>query len=199
MQHIDGAPLGTRGGISVVHTFPADGDYTFRVMLHGDADRPAVRQRREPRRADRDVDQRRARRAASTSTTAMSETDTNGLNLHDAADSRQGRAAARRRGVHPAVRRRRSTTWSRRSTTRWPTPQIGDGVGITTLPHLRDFSVTGPQRVTGVSDTPSRRKVFICRPTVAGRGDSVRARGSSRSSRRRRYRRPVDATRTSSR
>jgi hypothetical protein len=27
MRHIDGAPVGTRGGISVVHVFPADGDY----------------------------------------------------------------------------------------------------------------------------------------------------------------------------
>ena len=62
--HVEGAPFGTRGGISVVHTFPADGDYTFRVMLHGDAGRRAVRQRREPQRAARDLDQRRARRAA---------------------------------------------------------------------------------------------------------------------------------------
>ena len=30
---------------------------------------------------------------------------------------------------------------------------------------MRDFSITGPYKVTGVSDTPSRRKVFICRPT----------------------------------
>ena len=35
MHHIEGTPWGTRGGISVVHTFPADGEYTFRVMLHG--------------------------------------------------------------------------------------------------------------------------------------------------------------------
>ena len=34
MRHVDGAPFGTRGGISVVHTFPADGDYTFRMELH---------------------------------------------------------------------------------------------------------------------------------------------------------------------
>ena len=27
MRHVDGAPIGTRGGISVVHVFPADGDY----------------------------------------------------------------------------------------------------------------------------------------------------------------------------
>jgi hypothetical protein len=44
--------------------------------------------------------------------------------------------------------------------------QIGDGYGVTTLPHLRDFSITGPFKVTGVSDTPSRRKIFACRPTT---------------------------------
>jgi hypothetical protein len=43
----------------------------------------------------------------------------------------------------------------------------GDAVGITTLPHLRDFSITGPFTVTGVSDTPSRRRIFSCRPLSA--------------------------------
>src|SRR5439155_1013482 len=38
LQRVDGAPLGTRGGLSVVHTFPADGDYVFRMELHGNAD-----------------------------------------------------------------------------------------------------------------------------------------------------------------
>src|SRR5262249_15367671 len=33
------------------------------------------------------------------------------------------------------------------------------------FPHLRDFSITGPFRVTGVSDTASRRRIFTCRPT----------------------------------
>ena len=45
--------------------------------------------------------------------------------------------------------------------------QIGAGFGITTLPHLREFAVTGPFTVTGVSDTPSRRRIFSCRPTSA--------------------------------
>ena len=45
--------------------------------------------------------------------------------------------------------------------------QIGAGFGITTLPHLREFAVTGPFTVTGVSDTPSRRRIFTCRPTSA--------------------------------
>jgi hypothetical protein len=34
------------------------------------------------------------------------------------------------------------------------------------LPHLRDFIVQGPLDVTGVSDTPSRLKIFSCRPTA---------------------------------
>ena len=38
------------------------------------------------------------------------------------------------------------------------------GSGITTLPHLRDLIVRGPFRVTGISDTPSRRRIFSASP-----------------------------------
>ena len=38
--------------------------------------------------------------------------------------------------------------------------------GTTALPHVRDFAITGPMKVTGVSDTLSRRRVFSCRPTT---------------------------------
>jgi hypothetical protein len=43
--------------------------------------------------------------------------------------------------------------------------QIGLAVGVTTLPHILNFSIVGPQVVTGVAETASRRKIFICRPT----------------------------------
>jgi hypothetical protein len=45
--------------------------------------------------------------------------------------------------------------------------QIGVAFGITTLPHLKDMSIVGPYRPTGVSETDSRRRVFTCRPTSA--------------------------------
>ena len=32
-DQVDGAPYGTRGGFSVVHNFPADGDYIFRMAF----------------------------------------------------------------------------------------------------------------------------------------------------------------------
>ena len=41
------------------------------------------------------------------------------------------------------------------------------GTGITTLPHLRDLLVKGPYRTTGISETPSRKKIFSCRPTTS--------------------------------
>ena len=34
MRHVEGAPFGTRGGVAVMHTFPADGEYSFRMQLH---------------------------------------------------------------------------------------------------------------------------------------------------------------------
>jgi hypothetical protein len=46
--------------------------------------------------------------------------------------------------------------------------QIGVAYGITTLPHLKDLSIVGPQSVTGVSETASRRRIFSCRPTGPG-------------------------------
>jgi hypothetical protein len=39
------------------------------------------------------------------------------------------------------------------------------GGGVTTLPQLRDLAVRGPYKTTGVSMTPSRQKIFTCRPT----------------------------------
>jgi hypothetical protein len=41
------------------------------------------------------------------------------------------------------------------------------GAGITTLAHVRDLVVRGPLRVTGLSDSGSRRRIFTCRPTGA--------------------------------
>jgi hypothetical protein len=32
------------------------------------------------------------------------------------------------------------------------------------LPHLQDLNITGPFNVTGISESPSRRQVFTCRP-----------------------------------
>src|SRR5690606_31823055 len=41
----------------------------------------------------------------------------------------------------------------------------GGGDGITTVSHLKDLLIDGPHNPTGISDNPSRQKIFTCRPT----------------------------------
>jgi hypothetical protein len=37
----------------------------------------------------------------------------------------------------------------------------------TIVPHLGSVTIVGPYQAAGVGDTPSRRQVFVCRPTTA--------------------------------
>jgi hypothetical protein len=54
-----------------------------------------------------------------------------------------------------------------------PTRRSGLDGGFTILPHLRDAHGLGPFNPTGVSDTPSRRRIFSCRPHIGTRGAPV--------------------------
>jgi hypothetical protein len=65
--------------------------------------------------------------------------------------------------------------------------------GVTSLPHLSDLSISGPFHPSGVSDTPSREKVFICRPAT-GSDEFPCARKIIAKLARQAYRRPVNET-----
>ncbi|MGH9144182.1 MAG: DUF1592 domain-containing protein [Vicinamibacterales bacterium] len=163
MRHVDGTPWGTRGGLALDYTFPADGDYSFRIMLHGTPTGQlfgSVASRNE----QIDVSINGERVALLDVNWKMTETDKNGLNLvtpriHVKAGPQHLAAAFIQKfdGVVDDLVSPIDYTLA--------DTEYGDNAGITILPHVRDFSVTGPYKVTGVSDTPSRRKVFICRPT----------------------------------
>ena len=163
LQRVEGAPFGTRGGVSVMHTFPADGEYVFRMELHGNADGflfggPASGEQIElsingVRKALVDIDPRMA-------------DVTTGLALKTPpiqvpAGAQRVTAAFIQRFDGPVNDLIAPIDHTLADT------QIGVAYGITTLPHLKDLSVVGPQRVTGVSATASRRKIFTCRPTAA--------------------------------
>jgi mono/diheme cytochrome c family protein len=161
LTRVDGAPLGTRGGISVVHTFPADGDYVYRIDLHGNADGflfggPAPNEQLElsingERKALLDIDPKMAEVTTSLSLRTPP--------IHVAAGPQRVTAAFIQHFEGPVNDLVAPVDHTLADT------QIGVAYGVTTLPHLKDLSIIGPQRVTGVSDTPSRRKIFTCRPT----------------------------------
>jgi mono/diheme cytochrome c family protein len=164
MEHIEGTPWGTRGGLSVVHTFPADGEYVFRILLHGV---PTGQLYGSTTRGEQlEVSVNGERVALLDINPRMTETDKNGLNIttpriHVNAGPQRVSAAFIQRFEGPVDDLIAPIDYTLADT------QIGDGYGITTLPHIRDFSITGPYKVTGISDTPSRRRIFTCRPTTA--------------------------------
>ncbi len=162
MRQVEGAPFGTRGGISVSHIFPADGEYTFRMMLHSIPTGQLFGSSVPGEQIEVSVNGGRV--ALIDINTRMSEADPNGMNL-----------------VTPKIYVRAGPQRiSAAFVSRFDAPvddllapieqtmadsQIGSGFGITALPHLREFAITGPIKVTGISDSPSRRRIFTCRPT----------------------------------
>lgn len=161
-EHVPGAPFGTRGGISVVHNFPADGEYTFRMMLHSIPTGQLFGSTIKGEQIEVSIDGERV--SLLPINTRMSEADPNGMNLQTlrvyvTAGPHRVSAAFIERFEAPVDDLLAPIDYTLADT------QIGSGYGVTALPHLRDFAITGPLKVTGVSDTPSRRRVFTCRPT----------------------------------
>lgn len=158
VKRVDGAPLGTRGGISVMHDFPADGEYTFRVTFYHSIEGPLF--------------------GAVLGKTQKIEISINGEPIqvfdidphHTAFDVLETRPVPVKAGpqrvtaaflvnadgpVEDAVQPFRFTLLDLNQATL---------SGLTTLPHVHELIIGGPVTVTGISDTPARRRVFSCKP-----------------------------------
>ena len=158
-DHVEGAPFGTRGGLVADHVFPADAEYIFSVTFTSgantriedidvsvDGERVALL----PYNTDRQVDAD-GRGGVATRTAPV----------FVRAGTRRVAAAFIRRQHGPYEDLIRPHEWSYAG-------GGSGGAGITTLPHVRDLVVTGPYNITGLSETPSRRRIFTCRPTAPG-------------------------------
>jgi hypothetical protein len=165
MRRVEGAPMGTRGGTSVVHIFPADGEYVFKMLLHsgptGDIFGGATRGEQI------EVSINGVRVALLPINHLMRESDPGGLMIqtapvHVTAGPQRVSAAFIRMADGPLDDLMKPIEHTLADT------NVGETYGITGLPHLREFAITGPHAVTGVSETPSRRRIFTCRPTTAG-------------------------------
>ena len=167
-EQVEGAPFGTRGGLAVEHTFPADGDYRFRVSfyyettgaLYGNG-RAALHTAEQPEQVEISVDGVRV--ALLDIDRWMNSSDPDGLNLSTdpiavTAGPHRIAAAFIKRFEGPVQDLISPLDWSIASTS------IADAYGFTTLPHLRDMAITGPFTISGVSETPSRKAIFSCHP-----------------------------------
>ncbi len=165
MDHVEGTPAGTRGGLSAVFNFPADGEYSFRSLLYPNSVGSLLGANIKGEQLDisldgsritlHDIDQR------------MSESQPTGLNLTT------GRVFVKAgpHRVSAAFIDRHSGLLDDHIA---PIENIlasidaGDTGMVTVMPHLRELEIAGPFNATGVSDFESRRRVFSCRPTSAG-------------------------------
>jgi len=155
-DQLEGAPYGTRGGMVVDHVFPADAQYVFGLTFTSgantrledvdvsiDGERVALLHYNTDRRVGAD-----GRGGVPTETQPV----------FVRAGQHRVAAAFIRRADGPYADLIRPHDWSFAG-------GGSGGSGVTTLPHVRDVIISGPYNVTGLSETPSRQRVFTCRPT----------------------------------
>jgi hypothetical protein len=195
-------PFGSRGGAVIDHHFPADGDYTFTLRLQKTLYN-AVRGLADPHHLELRVNRERVHTftvggedvkppPASFAGTLTWNPEWEQYANH--ADAQLTATIPVRAGTHAIgvafVRR----AWEPEDVLQPPRTGWGFGTDemFDTNPAVESVTIEGPFKATGVSDTPSRRRIFSCRPTVASDEEAC-ARTILSSLARRAYRRPVAA------
>ena len=165
MRHVPGTPFGTRGGISVMHTFPADGEYSFLMTFYyyypGELVGIALPAELQGQQIEVSVDGERV--AVLELDPDIKEEEANYITpaVKIAAGQRNLSVAFVSKFDGPYQDHYRLIEQTLADTTVSVTPQL------TGLPHLQAFAVTGPYNASGVSESASRRKIFTCRPQAA--------------------------------
>jgi mono/diheme cytochrome c family protein len=184
--HIEGLPLGTRGGILVDHLFPADGEYRFNISglavggygggleyqhtLIITIDGTRVFQGKIGGEEDmKAIDQQQARGVAS----ILSRFQKIPVNI---------KAGPHKVGVTFVAR-----TFAESDNVLY---SFNTGSGVTRIPRVGGVEVVGPYNPAGLSDTPSRQRIFVCRPANPNE-DMACATEILTNIARRAYRRPV--------
>jgi hypothetical protein len=153
-ERVAGAPYGTRGGISVLHTFPADGDYTFSLgFMSGWGERFHD--------IDISIDGERValvRYGGQIDFQGRKDFPVETDPVFIRAGERRVSAAFIRQMDGPYEDLIRPNDWSLSGTEA--------SYGTTSLPHLMRMTLEGPYNPVGVSESPARQRIFSCRPTT---------------------------------
>ena len=189
-KHLEGLPIGTRGGALVPHTFPVDGVYEVAVRLARDRNEH-VEGLSRPQDVELLLD--RERLALFTVEPAPYRED-QALNYqpsHDNLDAHLKLRTAVTAGPHLVGVTFPKSPSLLPETARQPYEAHFNYYRHPRLqPAVYEVSITGPYDVTGPGDTPSRERIFTCRPAHPGEDDAC-AREILRTLLRRAYRRPV--------
>jgi hypothetical protein len=185
--HIEGLPFGTRGGMLIKHEFPADAYYVFQVF-------PINKGNMGGSGAFGEVTGEQLKVYVDGELAHWFDWDgelSRGTAVHAGANTKWIYVKA---GLHTVGVTFSATNYApgydlnakfMRSTI-----QTGSLPGMTFYPHVGRVRIEGPYDPEGADDTPSRRKIFICKPTSAREEESC-ARQIVTNLAKRAYRRPA--------
>ncbi|WP_406697087.1 DUF1592 domain-containing protein [Singulisphaera sp. Ch08] len=181
-EHVDGLPLGTRGGALIPYQFPRSGEYEIQLRLARDRNEQ-VEGLREPHELEVLLDRERVG--------LLTVTPPSGGKDHQAVDEKLKVRIPVTAGPHKL-----GVTFLKRPSSLLETKRQPYQAHFNMHRHPRmspalyQVSITGPYAATEVGDTPSRRRLFVCRPTKPGEEEDC-ARVILSTLMRRAYRRPV--------
>jgi len=163
-KHIDGLPLGTRGGIQVEHYFPADGEYEFNIREFFFMGAGYVTKIDSRHRVILTIDDQRVFQNEAGGPEDLKYVD---QQQAIAADNMQARFNHIRARV-PAGMHRIGVAFVERSYAQSDSPlqPIAMLPEMERYPNIPGFDVSGPFNVSSVGETPSRQRIFICRPAA---------------------------------
>jgi hypothetical protein len=155
-EHVEGLPLGTRGGTLLDYTFPRDGEYEIQIRLTRDRNEE-VEGLREPHEMEVLLDRKRVQ--------LFTVTPPKGDRNFEKVDAHLKVRLPVTGGPHELgvtfLKNPSSLLESRRQPylahyNMHRHPRLG--------PAIYQVSINGPYESAGAGDTPSRRRVFICQP-----------------------------------
>jgi mono/diheme cytochrome c family protein len=188
-DHIEGLPLGTRGGILVRHNFPVDATYEFNVVLLQNIV-GYVPGLEWPHELEISLDGERVFLAEVGGPQDLKLSDTNLALTKETLDKRLRTRLAVKAGPHDV-----GVTFLRKNSALSDEPlqpftrnlDLQDMNGVPTINFMQ---VTGPFDISGSGQSPSRRKIFVCTPSRDD--DAACAKKILTTVARHAYRRPVD-------
>jgi hypothetical protein len=169
--HLEGMPIGTVGGIMAKVTLPLDGDYVFTVRMFR-TNLGVTRGLEYEHQIEYAVDGQRVHVFSMGGEADFKANLVNMTKLGDEIDERGHIRLSLKAGPHVIT-----AAFLERSAAANPTrlqPFIRSSTDTRDTsghPHFEMVTVTGPFNATGSGDTPSRRRIFICRP--ANRADEA--------------------------
>ncbi len=188
--HLPGMPIGTRGGALLSHTFPLDGDYEISIRLARDRNEH-VEGLSEPHDLHLLLDGELVGEFTVRPPDQVEEHALNYQPSHDTLDAHLTQRVAVAAGPHALA-----VTFPKKPELLLETERQPYQAHFNYYRHPRvqpavyEISIVGPYNPAGAGDTPSRARIFTCRPDAADDEDACAADILS-TLMRRAYRRPV--------